>query len=306
MRIRKALASIRAQVRKHRVLSAIAAGRVPSYWWARGRNFGDLVTPYLVERITGRKAINVTTLDLGNVDVLCSTGSILNSLRARNYKVWGSGFIKPAASSPAHPTLHALRGPLSGRIAEGLGWGNPEKYGDPALLLPLLLPARGCAGKLGVAQKIIVIPHYALLDSTTVVHPDTCIVSPMQEVEDVVSCISDAALVISSSLHGLIVAQAYGRPWVWLRDHCGVLYGGDFKFHDFFSSLDVSPPSLECGGEITPQVIEKAIKMAILAPREKTEARQRDLLSSAPEMLGTPALSGMLLAMDVGKTSTGM
>jgi len=44
--------------------------------------------------------------------------------------------------------------------------------------------------------------------------------------------------VVSSSLHGLIVAQAYGVPWVWLDVIDHQLGGKDFKFEDFFSCLD--------------------------------------------------------------------
>lgn len=294
MRIR-ALESLKAGLGKRRVLSMLAAGGIPSYWWAGQRNFGDLVTPYLVRRITGRTAINTHGLDLGSVDVLCSTGSILHGLRSGNYTVWGSGFIKPIDRSTAIARLHALRGPLSGEVAKGLGWQDPGKYGDPALLLPLLVPA----GNLRTRGKVVVVPHYALLDSTSSTHPEACVVSPMQEVEEVASCISDAELVIASSLHGLIVAQAYGRPWVWLRDHRDALHGGDFKFHDFFSSLGVSPQALECDGILTPPLVEKARSMATLASPGTTRARQRDLLSSAPGILYTQELSSMKTALQM-------
>jgi hypothetical protein len=293
MKIRQIPASLAGRIAKYRATSAISAGDIPSFWWAGEKNFGDLVTPYLIEKITGHHAINVSNLNLGSVNVLCSTGSILHGLQCGNYTVWGSGFIEPLAASQAHPKVHVLRGPLSGEVAADLGWESPGKYGDPALLLPLLLPADAHIGNVRTTGKIVVIPHYALLDATKSLHPDVCIVSPMQDVEQVVPSIANAELVVSSSLHGLIVAQAYRRPWVWLRDHRNALYGGDFKFHDFFSSLGISPPSLECNGEITSTVVDKASKMAALAPTESFRSRQRDLLYSAPDILDTPVLSEM-------------
>lgn len=49
--------------------------------------------------------------------------------------------------------------------------------------------------------------------------------------------IVSSELCISSSLHGLIIAQAYGVPWVWLNLVEQPLDGHDFKFEDFFSTL---------------------------------------------------------------------
>jgi hypothetical protein len=127
----------------------------------------------------------------------------------------------------------------------------------------------------------------------------------MQDVEVVVRHIRDASLVISSSLHGIIVAQAYGRPWVWWRDNRGLLHGGDFKFEDFFSSIEVSPPCIECNGEITSRLVDKAITMATLAPHAVTQQRQRDLLSNAPRILDTPVLAGRLMAVGTGPLGIG-
>lgn len=51
-------------------------------------------------------------------------------------------------------------------------------------------------------------------------------------IEQIASC----DYIASSSLHGLIVAEAYGIPNLWL-EISGKLLGGHFKFHDFFLSL---------------------------------------------------------------------
>lgn len=54
----------------------------------------------------------------------------------------------------------------------------------------------------------------------------------------VVNEIGSASCCISTSLHGVIVAHAYGVPWVWLNIAERDLKGGSFKFEDFFSVLD--------------------------------------------------------------------
>jgi len=59
-----------------------------------------------------------------------------------------------------------------------------------------------------------------------------------QDIRNVIPEISSGNVVVSSSLHGLITAQAYGVPWVWLDVEDQQLTGKDFKFKDFFSCLE--------------------------------------------------------------------
>ena len=76
---------------------------------------------------------------------------------------------------------------------------------------------------------------------------------------DVIDQICGCDIIASSSLHGLIVAVAYGIPFVWTESKH--LIGGHFKFHDFFQSLgfDIDNPML-----ITPKTtIEEILKSRI-------------------------------------------
>ena len=109
---------------------------IRAYWWSGegNRNFGDVLTPYLIEKISGKKAI------------LCSkhcfkpyfmvTGSILKSAN-RNSIVWGSGIIRRNEMVTKPKKIFAVRGPITRKRLLELGYDCPEVYGDPALLLPL-------------------------------------------------------------------------------------------------------------------------------------------------------------------------
>ena len=54
----------------------------------------------------------------------------------------------------------------------------------------------------------------------------------------VINEINSSTVCISTSLHGLIIAQAYNIPWVWLEIFDKNLTGDDFKFKDFFSTIN--------------------------------------------------------------------
>ena len=54
---------------------------------------------------------------------------------------------------------------------------------------------------------------------------------------DVIDQINMCECVVSSSLHGLIVAEAYGVPARWICVENNLL-GGNFKFWDFYESIE--------------------------------------------------------------------
>ena len=56
--------------------------------------------------------------------------------------------------------------------------------------------------------------------------------------------------IVSSSLHGIIVAHAYGIPAVWQR-FSDKLFGDDIKFRDYLESVQLQP--------YTPEIINKEL-----------------------------------------------
>lgn len=71
--------------------------------------------------------------------------------------------------------------------------------------------------------------------------------------KDVIDQIAQSKLIISSSLHGVILADAYGVPSVWYR---GLGKDIDFKYRDYYGStgrtLDAVPTSVEEAMETKP------------------------------------------------------
>src|SRR5690606_38287819 len=131
--------------------------------------------------------------------------------------------------------IHAMRGPLSAGVARRQGLQVPDVYGDPALLFPLLYtPQRSAEHQLGI------IPHYADRQSPHVARlgalPGVDVIDITAGITEVPDRIARCTAIASSSLHGMILADAYGIPstWIELSDQ---VEGSGFKFRDYLAGV---------------------------------------------------------------------
>lgn len=193
-------------------------------FWHRTRNVGDTLTPVLLKWL-GVEFTNAEREDTGK---LIGVGSILHSARANDI-VWGSGFIKQCrAPAPEGLKVLAVRGPLSEKIL-GVNCGV---YGDPGLLLPLLYHPR-----VGRRFSVGVIPHYAEAKHRVfrqLARRNGKVINVRQGWRSFVRELLACERVISSSLHGIVIAEAYGIPATWLQVTDAVI-GNGFKFRDYYA-----------------------------------------------------------------------
>lgn len=213
---------------------------VGMYWSSSVLNFGDWMGPLLVNQFTGRQPVQANRPGSGP-RVLYSVGSILGWFNRNNVDVWGSGLIKPLTDEEVTQKqkltgvrIHAVRGHRTqDDLQQKLGWAVPDVYGDPALLLPSIIPSAPKSRDLTLVPHNI---HRGEVLKHSSLQPE--VVDARADVYDVAASISSSNVIISSSLHGLIVAQAYNVPWVWLQVDDAPLMGSDFKFEDFFTCVD--------------------------------------------------------------------
>jgi hypothetical protein len=115
---------------------------------------------------------------------------------------------------------------------------TPSVYGDLAQLLPdVYKPAKPRH------NKIVIVPHY--VDYEIMQVDDSAFRTANVQSSDLfeeIELIAGAELVVSSSLHGLIIAEAYGVPAIWVEASSNVL-GSGFKFRDYYAATgrDVGP-----------------------------------------------------------------
>ncbi|MEX0426262.1 GT-D fold domain-containing glycosyltransferase [Nocardioides sp. DS6] len=221
---------------------ALTRDETAVYWWDERANFGDAIGPWLVQRISGAQPVNARRRRRVK-PALYAVGSIIGYVDRNNVDVWGAGLMAPLEGETlerlrkrSDVRVHAVRGECTRlELMRELGWDVPEVYGDPGLLLPRFYTPTPASVPAGVA----VVPHY--------VHkryfpdegpPCVDIVDVAENLERVIDRIAGAQACVATSLHGAIIAQAYGVPWLWLRVEDHPLAGDTFKFADFFSTLD--------------------------------------------------------------------
>ena len=195
-----------------------------TYWMPESRyagvNFGDELSRTVVELMLARRG--ATLFDSSpEPRQLVAVGSVLHTAR-EGATIWGTGLH---GSMPlrehryARLDVRAVRGPLTRRFLRQRGITVPEIYGDPALRLPLVASGRFAATSewaVGLVPNLHDTHHLSGLDLPRT-HPKLRVIDPLRSWDAVVADIVRCRSVIASSLHGLIIAEAYGIPARYVR-----------------------------------------------------------------------------------------
>lgn len=181
-------------------------------FWGVGTNVGDTLTPVILEHFTNHKAEWVPSTAS---DKLLMCGSILEHALPGDI-ILGAGHYKSKQVDLAYMKVLALRGKRS---------GEAPVYGDPALLLPLMYKPR-----IKKTRYMREIPH--LWDQEN--YRDYIDVNwPWRYfVDEILAC----ETVVTSSLHGKIIADAYGVHAEWR--HYEKIPGAKIKYEDYLSGIE--------------------------------------------------------------------
>lgn len=208
--------------------------------YTRKNNIGDDLNFYILAAISGKRVFSAQNI-LVNCPNILFIGSILQKYINTKSTIWGAGTIDAKTQLETIPYLvKAVRGPLTRQWLIKNNIDCPEIYCDPALLLPLVYQS-----KVEKKYKYGIIPHYVDWNSKWVEYlcnllkdyPITIInMANYKSSEDVIDTINECECVISSSLHGIIISDAYNIPNLWVEFSDSV-YGKGFKFRDYFLSV---------------------------------------------------------------------
>jgi pyruvyltransferase len=205
--------------------------QIKCHYHHKRNNFGDMLTPFIIKHYTGQKVELAERNDTGKI---LACGSILGRALKEDDFVWGTGCMKDKVlHAPRGVKIYAVRGPLTRRLIKGAV--APQVYGDPGLLLPEIYNP-----KISKINKIGLLPHFKDYRRIKRKFPDNFIIDIKSPIKVIVDEMKSCELIITSSLHGVIVSEAYGIPVVWAKIMNRREYrrktGSGFKFHDHFLS----------------------------------------------------------------------
>lgn len=187
--------------------------------WGVGTNVGDTLTPFILEYFTGHEVEWVPCTYQGKF-LVC--GSILEFALPGD-TILGAGHYKKEKIDLSEMNVLALRGTDS---------GEAPVYGDPAILLPLMYNP-----DIKKTKKVGYVPHLWCQDSF---QEFIDVNLPWKEfVDEILEC----EKIISSSLHGFIIAQAYGVEAEWILDKR--IPGAEIKYRDYLTGVKDGVPKAQ-------------------------------------------------------------
>lgn len=206
-------------------------GNVKLFYWKMSEtteNLGDYLSKVVVSHFMpkGVKA-------KGRKKTLYAIGSVIG-FRCQDAVVWGSGIL---SAHPVHKNniryssldIRAVRGPKTRDLL--MKWTKgiscPEVYGDPAILMPKIYQPNIQEKR----YKISVVFHYEHNKFEIPEGEDIHFIDiQTTDYKKFIDEITQSSLVISSSLHGIILAEAYGVPAIALLKKEAIV----FKFEDYY------------------------------------------------------------------------
>ncbi len=214
--------------------------RVPLWWMEPPYpgNFGDIINPYVIEKLTGIPPRFTT-----KPDKVLAIGSIIKFAKPGT-RVWGAGASSLDQEICAEAHYHAVRGPLTRERVLAAGGSCEPVYGDAAWFLPKIFTP-----KVSKTHKLGVIFHKVHDEYARLVDPDVKIISVERvgydEIEQFITEMCQCEAIISTSLHGVIVAHAYGIPvrWCVASESSRQIHGDGLKFQDYFASVGREAPT---------------------------------------------------------------
>ncbi|MGN0070082.1 MAG: polysaccharide pyruvyl transferase family protein [Prevotella sp.] len=224
----------------------VVNGYVDDHTWKgiRHRNWGDDLNYYFLQLITGRPVVFYHNFRLAKwlrfTNYLC-IGTLLdaNNYANRQTVVWGTGVSGDGRDFVQPRHICSVRGYGTIKCLKEKDFSCPDAVGDAAMLLPAYYRPHklwnGRKYRLGVIPHVVD-RHHAFIDS---LESDNILVIDLAHYKcwtDVIDQICSCEHIASSSLHGLIVSDAYAIPNCWI-ELSGNISGGHFKFYDYFSSV---------------------------------------------------------------------
>lgn len=261
-------------------------------------NLGDMLSYLILQKVFGLEYVKstVNTCDLamvGSILDLCFFQKIEKpQFQEDSVCIWGAGFISHSATRIKRVErfirpveIFALRGKYSKKRCEKIISRKLTNIalGDPGLLANRLINYNKEIKRYDVG----IIPHFSdqgrkcigniQLDKYT-----STVIDVLGDTLEILKKIAQCKFILSSAMHGLIVADSFGIPNKWIKLSDNVIT--DFKFKDYYSVFSINEPkAIDMRKEkILDEDIELFIKEYAIT-KSKVEEICSQLLASFPK-----------------------
>ena len=194
-------------------------------------NLGDLLSPVIVNFMLARKGVSADKKT--KTAHFLALGSLLG--RPFDATVWGTGMQSFNQVSSVYKwrkirkyDIRCVRGPLSANALKTFGYQCPDIYGDPAVLMPMIYTPANVEKE----YDVIYISHFI---NKSLPYPESIKALDIQtdDYKLFIDELCKAKKVISSSLHGIILAEVYGIPAIF---HVENRMNEILKYYDWYYS----------------------------------------------------------------------
>ena len=199
-------------------------------YWNGKPNLGDAISPVIVSYMLEKKGLSLDD-SVDKTKHLDAVGSVITA-GIQDCTVWGSGVLYTTLGyriKNRNLDVRSVRGPLTRMVLMEYGYNVPEIYGDPAILLPEIYNNKKIKKefKYGLVMHKNGSDFFNDLDNLdgTYKFIDIKTVDYKKFVDELLS----VEIVISSSLHGIILAESYGIPAILVQPDFSL-----FKYIDWY------------------------------------------------------------------------
>jgi len=220
------------------------------YFIPYSNNFGDELNEYIIKKMISNSDTVVHFINLAapkrfikELKSFSLIGSIMHHL-PKNTDIIGSGVNPNYPNINKNLNILALRGDLSKQYLISKLDYKIDKiiFGDPALLIPRLFPEwldplPLSEKEIGIIPHFNDIPHFETINNNDInLNYECCY--PNQSAKVVIDFIRTKKIIISSSLHGLILSEMLGKEVKWVMFEGSLKSESEFKYVEYFYSTN--------------------------------------------------------------------
>jgi len=207
--------------------------RINLIWWDKHKNLGDYLSVVVYNWALEKYGLDHDKRT-PETKAIMGIGSII-MLGNCNSTIWGSGILSVnqipflyKKSLYRSFDIRAVRGPVTRNILSSFGYACPATYGDPAILMPYIYEKPN----LEVKYEVSVIEHYAKSDGEKSKNINYISIETT-DYKSFINEVVSSKKIISSSLHGIIIAESYGVPAIFWNKNMDAQM---LKFYDWYLS----------------------------------------------------------------------